>query len=408
MLNKTNTAICAAALIASFNTANAQTISDAYASFTDTKFNPALSVVLDGGFASTKSDPEDYSIAGFDVGEPEGRVEGEGFYAGHNEITASSNIDDKFYGQATLVIAEHDGDTEIELEEAYIQTLGLGYGTTIKAGRMLPVFGYLNERHLHQDFFVERPLAYQVFLGGHMFDDGIEVSTILPTETYSEIGIGAFRGANYPATSDEGVGLYKAHARVGGDIDESTSWRVGAHYLHAEPKARAAGAGHAHGGSTPSTLSFTGDSDLYAVEAKLEWGPNGNNTEQNLELRAEYFIRQEDGNYDDGTDTPAFDGTAQGFYAQAAYKFMPEWSIGARYDHLMPEEDIDADLHGTSLDAEGHEPKASTFSLQYAPSEFSRIRASYANADLSAEAPTDHRFFINFQVSLGAHGAHKY
>lgn len=394
--------VATAASLAIANAANAQTI-------TDTKFNPALSVVLDGGFASTSHDPEEYGIAGFDVGAPEGRVEGDGFYAGHNEITASSNVDDLFYGQATVVVAEHDGEAEMELEEAFIQTLGLGHGATIKAGRMLPVFGYLNEKHLHQDFFVERPLAYQAFLGGHLVDDGVEVSVILPTDLYAEVGAGVFRGNGYPATSDDGISLYKAHARVGGDISDETSWRLGAHYMHTDPEGREAGAGHDHGGGGHADeLEFTGDSDLYALEAKLEWAPKGNSTQQKLELRGEYFIRQEDGNYDDGVDTPAFDGTAHGFYTQAAYKFHPNWWVGARYDHLFPEDDIDEDLHETAVDAEGHEPKASTVSLQYAPSEFSRVRASYSNADLSAEEDTDHRFFLNFQVSLGAHGAHKY
>ncbi len=389
-------AFCAAVVGTS---ANAQNI-------TDTSFNPALSVVLEGGFVDTKSDPEEYSIPGFDVGAPEGRIEGEGFYTGHNEITASANVDDLFYGQATVVVAEHDGEAEVELEEAFIQTLGLGHGLSVRAGRMLPVFGYLNEKHLHQDYFVERPLIYQGMLGGHMIDDGIEASIVLPTDLYAEIGAGLFAGNSYPSTKDKGIGTYTGFARVGGDFNESISWRAGLHYLFADPNGREAGS-HDHGG-TVADLEFTGDTSLYGLEFKLEWAPEGNSVDQKVEFRTEYFIKKDDGFYDDGTDTPLHDGTAEGFYTQLSYKFSKEWSAGVRYEQLMPEDNIDADLIGTALDSEGHNPESFSLQLQYAPSEFSRVRVGYTNAELHEEDPVDHRFMVNFQVSLGAHGAHKY
>lgn len=385
------------------------------ASHDNSVFNPAISIVIEGGFASTTSEPHEYSIAGFDVDHPEGRVEGDGFYAGHNEITFSSNVDDLFFGQATVVVAEHDDEVEVELEEAFLQTIGLPYGLSLKAGRQLPIIGYMNEKHLHEDFFIERPLAYQAFLGGHLFDDGLQASLILPTDLYAEIGGGIFSGRGYPGTDDDGIGAATAYARVGGDISPSTSWRLGVSGLFANPDDRSASHGHEHGHDHDDDdddhhdeLAFSGDSDTFIAEAKLAWAPDGNSQNKQLEVRGEYFYRNEDGHYDDGEDTPSFDGNAHGFYGMVVYKFHRNWSAGVRYDHLFPEDDIDEDLEETALDAEGHDPKAGTLLLQYAPSEFSRIRAGYTLAKLDAHGDTDHRFFLNFMLNLGSHGAHKY
>lgn len=393
----------------------------AQAAVTDNSFNPAVSVILDGGFARFSQDPEEYGIAGFDVSAAEGRVENEGFYTGHNELTLSSNIDSQFYGQATAVIAEHEGEFEVALEEAFIQTLGLPYGMVLKAGRFLPVIGYLNEHHLHQDFFVQRPLAYQAFLGGAFFDDGVQLSTILPIDTYMEVGVGAFRGRAQPATADDGVGALTAFARVGGDIGDSASWRVGLSYLGTTPENRVLGAGHGHGHEEEhedeeeeeegheehGDRAFTGDSDTIALDVKYEWSPNGNTTQQKLEVRGEVFYRQEDGVYADEEDSVVFDGKQLGAYLQASYKFHPNWSVGYRYDWLKPEEDLDEELHETALDAEGYKPKAHTVQVQYSTSEFSRIRASYTQNKARADE-TDNQVLLNFVVSLGAHGAHKY
>lgn len=104
-------------------------------------FNPAISVILDGRYAHFSNDPENYELPG--LGGEAGLGES-GFSLGHSELALSANIDDKFYGSLTAAIHDHDGETEIELEEAYLETLGLGGGFTIKAGRFFSGVGYLH------------------------------------------------------------------------------------------------------------------------------------------------------------------------------------------------------------------------------------------------------------------------
>ena len=64
---------------------------------------------------------------------------------------------------------------------------------SVKAGRAFWTLGYLNEHHSHTDDFADRPLPYRVFFNQAFNDDGAEVSYVLATDFYSEIGGGLFR-----------------------------------------------------------------------------------------------------------------------------------------------------------------------------------------------------------------------
>ena len=73
---------------------------------TNNGFNPAISVILDGVFASYKNNPDDYMLSGYALGGEAG-LAAEGFSLGHSEITLSNNIDDKFFGQLTTIWLAH-------------------------------------------------------------------------------------------------------------------------------------------------------------------------------------------------------------------------------------------------------------------------------------------------------------
>src|SRR3546814_7310932 len=68
----------------------------------------------------------------------------------------AANVDDKFYGQLTLAVGSDDS---IGTEEAYIDTLGLPGGLTLRAGRFFSNLGYFNSHHTHTDHFIDRPLV---------------------------------------------------------------------------------------------------------------------------------------------------------------------------------------------------------------------------------------------------------
>ena len=421
----------------------------------DNVFNPSIGVVLNGIY--TEFSAEESEIPGFQLGHESERP-AEGLGLDHPEITVSSNIDDKFYGQLTLGLGTHPNEpTEVELEEAYIQTLpgaGLPDGFRIKAGRALWTLGYLNEQHTHSDDFSDRPLPYRVFLDNSYNDDGIEASFVLPTDLYSEIGGGLFRGDDTPfAGSDSGTEAWSAFARIGGDIGRNSAWRIGGYFLDGSAHERGGGHDHGHGNGHAdedamheeghhedhdeehghedhfanadffSEGAFTGDSRLYGFDVRYTWAPTGNPWESELILQGEYFWVEEKGRYaiqeeahlDCATEphgdhfdtnceshTPEaevlnVDAMSRGWYTQAVYKFLPSWRVGARYARLHPSS-------GAELD---HDPYTVSAMADWTNSEFGRIRLQYNRESLS-DHEDDDQIILQYIMSLGAHAAHTF
>ena len=210
--------------------------------------NPSIGAVLGGRFAAFSSDEGE--IPGFVLGH-EGERGAEGISLGETELNFSTSVDSKFYGHITTALADHGDGVEIELEEAYVETLpgfGLPTGATIRMGRAFWTLGYMNEHHAHADDFADRPLPYRVFLDKAFNDTGAQISYVLPTDFYVEAGGGIFRGDDFPFAGAEGsdINSFSAFLRVGGDIGENSSWRIGGYLLDGEASGRGGGHGHGH------------------------------------------------------------------------------------------------------------------------------------------------------------------
>ncbi|MFA7386908.1 MAG: hypothetical protein WCZ87_04520 [Thiohalobacteraceae bacterium] len=375
-------------------------------------FNPAISLVLDGKLTQFTEDPEDYAIPGFQLGGEAGPGE-EGLSVQHSELIISANVDDLFFGQLTAAIASHEDSTEIELEEAYIETAALGSGLNLRAGRFYSGIGYLNQQHAHAWDFADAPLVYRALFGDQLNDDGLQLSWIAPTDLYFTIGAEALRGADFPAAGDahSGLGAGTLFTKFGGDIGASHSWQLGLSHWRADVIDRV-GDGHAHGGGDAvAQVSFNGDSRISALDFVWKWAPAGNATRTNLKLQAEYFQRDEDGLVsiaEAPIEETLYDGRQRGWYAQAVYQFRPRWRVGLRYDRLTADNTGSdaAVLTEAGLDSLGHDPNRYALMFDYSRSEFSRLRLQY-NRDRS-QPGTDDQFYLQYIMSLGAHGAHAY
>jgi len=359
---------------------------------TPNAFNPAISLVLIGNYAAEGRNPDDYTMPGFPLPDEAGPG-ARGFSLGESELTFSANVDDKFYGSMTTSVSVEDGDTSVDLEEAYFQTLALPYGLIVKGGRFFSRIGYLNERHPHADDFVDRPLAYQAMLNGTLGDDGLQLRWLAPTDRFLEFGAEAYRGDSYPAAGADhhGVGTWTVFSHLGDDIGTDWSYRVGASYVHADAEDRATG--------DPVDL-FSGTSELAIVDAIFKWAPDGDPTRRNLKIQGEFLQRWEDGRF----DGIRYDGTQQGFYVQSVYQFMPRFRFGARLEGLFSNND--GNLQGTALDDDGHDPWRASVLFEFDNSEFSRLRLQYAYDDAGPDP--DHELYLNYVLSIGAHGAHQF
>lgn len=375
-------------------------------------FRLDLGLVLDGRLSAYHNDAEDYELPGFALGGEAGLTE-EGFSLGHSEISASANIDDKFHGKLTVAIADHDGETEVELEEAFMETLGLGQGFTLRGGRFFSAIGYINQQHEHAWDFADAPLVYAGLWGNKYIDDGVRLSWLAPLDVFLEIGGEALSGAHFPAGGERStqVGTQTAFLNLGSDIGSSHSWQAGMSYFTSEPQGRESG-GHNHGGGLEETPAFSGESDAWGASLIYKWAPDGNYRNTHFKLQAEYFSRDERGDIEllntAPLETTTYSGEQRGYYVQGIYQFMPQWRTGLRHDAIYSR------AHGSDtrvleeagLDNEDISPKRNSIMIEWLPSEFSRVRLQF-NRDKSYK-DADEQLILQYTMSLGAHGAHSF
>ena len=77
-----------------------------------------------------------------------------------------------------------------------------------------------------------------------------------------------------------------------------------------------------------------------------------------------------------------------------------------RYDRL-DSGDRDFGVNAANLVVDSYNPSRSSVMVDYSWSEFSRLRLQYAH-DKSMQGVTDNQVTLQYIMSLGAHGAHKF
>ncbi|HZV54348.1 MAG TPA: hypothetical protein VFF82_05345, partial [Rhodocyclaceae bacterium] len=245
----------------------------------------------------------------------------------------------------------------------------------------------------------------KAMLGGQLKNDGVQLKWVAPTDLFVELGGEAAAGGAFPSTdrNKNGGTVGALFAHIGGDAGTSGSWRAGLSVLGTSPRDRQ----FADGGKTDA---FSGRSRTWLADAvwKQDLGRG-----RNLIVQGEYFHRRETGAlaFDINGVNLADDyaSSQSGFYGQAVYHFMPRWRVGYRFDRL---DSGKVSLGGTLNPADfpllaAYKPKRNTVMADYSPSEFSRWRLQIAR-DQSRPDAVDNQLWLQYVVSLGAHGAHKF
>jgi hypothetical protein len=366
----------------------------------DNSFNPAIGVTFQGQAWSYENDPESYFIPGFPLGGEAGPAP-EGLSLAETEITVSANVDDKFTAMLTVPIVIEDGEVVVELEEAWVETLSLPGGMSVRMGRFFSDIGYLNSKHFHSWDFADQPLAYQVYLGNQYIDDGLQFRWLAPTDFYLELSGELLRGDRYPAggAANSGIGSKTLTVSTGGDIGFSNSWMFGLSWLAADANER-------ESGDEEAPLLFTGETELIIADFVWKWAPNGNSRQRNLVFQAEYLWRNEQGDYALADGKQAYwDKDQSGWYAQAVYQPFPRWRFGARVDRLsgdLPDSAwVDTPLYPAQED-----PTRYSLMVDWSNSEFSRLRFQYNHDRAGLE--NDNQLGLQYIFSIGAHGAHSF
>ncbi len=310
---------------------------------------------------------------------------------------------DPYFRADTFFVLRRD---EFEIEEAYFTSLlGLPLNLQIRGGLRRAKFGRINLQHREVQDFVTLALPAAAFLGEHLNPIGAEFNFLLPLPWFSELSasLNSPDGLETPTFArDEDANnlarlLYIAHLSNFFELSDALSLSLGGSF------------------ATGSNGTERGNrSNLYGVDLFAKYRPLKNNPYQEVWLQSEFMYRQaetEEGDLDDW-----------GAYGQFIYRFAKRWNTGIRFDYVDTNDPI-SPLEGEAVlssiaksEGEGEEEtELGLFGkeLRYAamltfnPSEFSRIRLQYEFDDPDF-SDSFHAVFLQFEYSIGAHGAHPF
>ena len=129
-----------------------------------------------------------------------------------------------------------------------------------------------------------------------------------------------------------------------------------------------------------------------------------------LSLQTEYLYKSMSGDrYDNTGGSIDLDKRQSGLYSQLVYKISQCWRTGLRYDLLQKNL---VKIGGTAANLPENLPRY-TAMLEYNPTEFSRIRLQYSHdrsgyLESDTSSRVNNEVILQFNITIGAHGAHKF
>jgi len=387
----------------------------------------------------------------------------DGFTVQGVEMNLQGAVDPYFRGNANILFSINSGgESFLELEEGWMETVSLPWNLQVRAGEFLSDFGRLNTQHPHAWAFVDSSLVNARLLGPDgLRNPGVRLSWLAPTPFFSELSLGiqnsqgetaaSFRASELSPDTEDGVlpfgyRLSDNDRGVRGLGGLLFTPRVSASWDLTDFHTLVLGASGAFG---PNSSGSSGDThtQIYGVDAYWKWKPAKAEggfpfvSWQTEAMLRRYQLGRFDwdgtGNLGDGDGngfpdagvlvdstgtTPALLSsetvTDYGFYSQFLYGFRKGWVAGLRFDYLAGER-ADYEKMGLLLadNAGGGTPvgrdplRNKRFrispNLTWYPSEFSKIRLQY-NYDDRDGIRSDNSVWLQFEFLLGAHAAHKF
>jgi hypothetical protein len=408
------------------------------------RYNSFLDIGLIGTFAAGTSTAKDIE-GGLQLGghDPNQR----GFTVQGIEAAFSGAVDPYFRGNANLIFSiDSEGESFVELEEAWLETMSLPGNFQIRGGQFFSEFGRENTLHPHARAFVDSSLANARLLGPEgLRNPGMRLSWLAPTPFYSEIFLGVQNSSGATASSFRGAGNH-GH----GGAEEEAGLPFAFRHLENDRGIRnwddllftpryavswdltpnqtvLVGSSAAFGPNNSGEAGQETRTEIYGVDLTWKWKPPGQSggfpfvawqTEGIWRrFKAGDFDWDENANglVDDGELDGNGDGVPDaysserlndyGFYSQLTYGFRKGWVAGLRYDWVTSNKGDYESISGR--DESRAERWRISPNLTWLPTEFSKIRLQY-NYDDRAFRGTDHSIWLQFEFILGAHGAHKF
>ncbi|MDI6789051.1 MAG: hypothetical protein QME51_11825, partial [Planctomycetota bacterium] len=270
----------------------------------------------------------------------------------------------------------------------------------------------------HSWDFTDQPLIYRLTLGQHSLNDkGVQLSCLAPTNFYLLAGAEAFQGNN--ETMFNHIGGVELPDKAGPRV--FTGWLKLAPNLtdpnHALQFGLFTGKGvhqEEHDGNADGTMDhwldgyskFSGVDFVYKYDDLRAYGVG------DITVQGEYFQRRKDLTVETHNLNAAMVGKHKtekqdGYYLQAIYGVLERWRLGLRLEQIGLINKIRFP-NGSSESPDA----TSKISLMtdWTLTEFSRLRfqCNRGNYELAGRDEWVTEFYIQLQISLGTHGAHKF
>jgi hypothetical protein len=359
--------------------------------------------LVDAGWSSEKN------VGALQPGDHDPKVRG--FTIPNTELTFDGAVDPYFKGFANIVYkVDEEGESGVELEEAYLLTTSLPSRLQVKAGQFFVDFGRQNAQHPHSWAFVDQPLVLNRMFGPDgLRSQGLRLSWLLPTSFYTEAMLTVANSLGETTTSFRSEESSEFH---GGEIvdrdvegigDMLVVPRLTTSFDLSDTQTLLMGVSAAFG---PNNAGASTRTNIYGADVYWKWKPEAAQAGfPFLSFQAEALIRRyevDERPLVGETDPilPAGTFKDRGAYAQFLYGIKPRIVAGIRGEWSQRDDDLYvADVRGNRFRLSPN--------ITWYPTEFSKFRVQY-NYDDRRELTNAHSLWFQFEFLLGAHAAHKF
>ena len=339
-----------------------------------------------------------------------------GFSLRNAEITFDGAVDPYFKGAANIVYKlDKNNQSEVGLEEAYLQSTDLPANLQAKAGQFFANFGRQNPQHPHTWAFVDQPLMLNRAFGPDgLRNVGAQVSWLVPLPFFTELSLGmldssggtAFSFRNPGDADPFGTNRFAGRAATGRALRGLGDFlfvpRLAASFDLTDQQTLVVGLSAAFGPNDTGPHEHT---EIYGADIYWKWkSSKANQGFPFVSWQTEALWRRFDAGADP-TATPVLPAERlqdYGFYSQVLWGFKPRWVAGFRGEWATGNH-----AANDANDVFRGERVRLSPGLTFYPSEFSKLRLQY-NYDRGQHFGEDHSVWLQMEFLLGAHGAHKF
>jgi len=369
-----------------------------------------MNISLDGLFALAYSSAAD--LHNIEVGDHDPQQRG--FNARNTELAFDGAVDPYFEGFANIVFKlDNDNETQVEVEEAFMQTTSLPFNLQLKGGQFFAAFGRLNPTHPHTWDFADTPLVNGLFLGPDgLRGVGAQGSWTLPLPWYSQLifasqnGRGS-TGFSFRNPGDDGMFFDRITTDREARGLQDFVWipRFENSFNLSDTQTVLAGVSGAFGSNETGANSRT---QIYGADLLYKWkSSHAEGGFPFVKWQTEFMYRRFQAGHGADDSFPVAETFHDwGLYSQVLWGFKKGWVAGIRGDYVHMQNSMFTD----DLDRQSRWRLSAN--LTWYPTEFSKIRLQY-NQDFLKEnfflsGREVESIFLQWEFILGSHGAHKF